>query len=52
MSLDHFNNLLTQLSSMSDSRVRSRRVALAIFLAKMRLNLSNAVVASMLHLKG
>ena len=37
---------------MRDSRVRSRRVVLAIFLAKMRLGLSNGVVASMFHLKG
>ena len=37
---------------MRDSRVRSHRVALAIFLAKMRLGLSNSVLASMFRLKG
>lgn len=36
---------------MRNSHVRSIRVALAIFLAKMRLGISNAVLASMFHLK-
>ena len=36
---------------MRNSRTRSIRVALAVFLAKMRLGLSNVVLASMFHLK-
>jgi hypothetical protein len=36
---------------MRGSNVRSIRVALAVFLAKMRLGLSNRVLASMFHMK-
>lgn len=38
------------MSNMRASRVRSVRVALAIFLMKMRLGLSNQVLASLFHL--
>ena len=49
--LDQFNNLLSNLTSMRNSSVRSIRVALAVFLIKMRLGLSNKVLASLFHLK-
>ena len=49
--LDQFNYLLSNLTSMRNSRVRSIRVALAIFLLKMRLGLSNRVLSSLFHLK-
>lgn len=49
---DQFNHLLNNISSMRNSRLRSIRVALAVFLAKMRLGLSNAVLASIFHLNG
>ncbi|CAF3873654.1 unnamed protein product [Rotaria magnacalcarata] len=42
---DHFNDLLDKLSTMRNSRLRSVRVALAIFLEKIRLALSNRVLA-------
>lgn len=47
---DQFNHLVNSISSMRNSRIRSIRVALAIFLAKMRLGLSNTVLASLFHL--
>ena len=47
-----FHSLLTQLSSLRNSCVRSRPVALGVFLVKFRLGLSNTVLASMFHLKG
>ena len=49
--LDQFNDLLSNLASMHNSRVRSIRVALAVFLLKMRLGLSNALLSSLFHLK-
>ena len=52
MPLDHFNSVLSELSSMRDTRVQSRLVALAIFPMKMRLAFSNGVLACVLHLKG
>ena len=48
--LDNFNNLLDQLTSMRNTRVRSIRVALAVFLVKLRLGLSNRVLACLLQL--
>ncbi|CAF3771072.1 unnamed protein product [Rotaria socialis] len=42
---DHFNDLLDKLTTMRNSRLRSVRVTLAIFLAKIRLALSNRVLA-------
>ena len=49
--LDHFNHLLSTVSSLRNSSIRSTRVALAVFLAKMRLDMSNNVLASLFHLK-
>ena len=49
--LDQFNNLLSNLTSMRNSCVRSIRVALTIFLVKMHLGLSNKVLASLFHLR-
>lgn len=48
---DHFNHLLSTVSSLRNSSIRSTRVALAVFLAKMRLGMSNTVLASLFHLK-
>ena len=48
---DQFNHLLDNMSSIRNSCDRTIRVALAIFLVKMRLGLSNTVLASMFHLK-
>jgi hypothetical protein len=48
---DHFDNLLTNITSMRSSYVRSIRVALAVFLVKMRLGVNNRVLASLFHLK-
>ncbi|CAF2079156.1 unnamed protein product [Rotaria magnacalcarata] len=47
---DHFNDLLDKLTTMRNSRLRSVRVALAIFLAKIRLALSNRVLAYVFQL--
>ncbi|CAM4751413.1 unnamed protein product [Rotaria magnacalcarata] len=47
---DHFNDLLDKLSTMRNSRLRSVRVALAIFLEKIRLALSNRVLACVFRL--
>lgn len=49
--LDKFDHLLNNITSMRNSRLRTIRIALAVFLAKMRLGLSNAVLASIFHLK-
>ena len=48
---DHFNNLLSNITAMRNSYVRSIRVALVVFLVKMRLGVSNRVLASLFHLK-
>ena len=48
---DQFDKLLTNITSMRNSYVRSVRVALAVFLAKMRLGISNRVLATLFHLK-
>jgi hypothetical protein len=48
---DQSNNLLSNITSMRNSYVRSIRVALAVFLVKMRLGVSNRVLASLFHLK-
>ncbi|CAF1659052.1 unnamed protein product [Adineta ricciae] len=48
---DQFNDLLNQLQSMRNSKLRSARVALAVFLAKFRLGLSNRVLATIFCLK-
>ncbi|CAF5031742.1 unnamed protein product, partial [Rotaria magnacalcarata] len=47
---DAFNDLLGQLITMRSSRLRSVRVALAVFLAKLRLGLSNRVLACLFRL--
>ena len=49
--LDQFNDLLEQIQSLRNSEIRSIRVALAVFLAKFRLGLSNRVLAIMFCLK-
>jgi hypothetical protein len=49
--LDQFDNLLNNIISMRNSYVRSIRVALTVFLVKMRLGVSNRVLASLFHLK-
>lgn len=49
-SLDQFEDLLQYLSPMRNTSIRSVRVALAIYLTKFRLGLSNSVLASMFHL--
>ena len=43
--LDNFNNLFDQLTTVCHTRICSIRVALAVFLAKLRLGLSNTVLA-------
>jgi hypothetical protein len=48
---EQFNDLVGAVSSMRNSTVRSIRVAVAAFLAKMRLGLSNRVLAVLFHLK-
>jgi hypothetical protein len=48
---DQFDNLLSNITSMRHSYLRSVRVALAVFLVKMRLGLSNRVLATLFHLK-
>jgi len=50
-SLGQFDNLLSNITSMRNSYVRSVRVALAVFLVKMRLGISNRVLATLFHLK-
>ena len=49
--LGNFNNLLDQLATMRNTRVRSIRVALAVFLAKLHLGLSNSDLACLFQLK-
>lgn len=49
--LDQFSHLFSCIKSMRNSQMRSIRVALAVFLAKMRLGISNAVLASIFCLK-
>ena len=49
--LGNFNNLFDQLTTMRDTRVRSVRVALAIFLFKLRLEHSNSVLTRLFQLK-
>jgi hypothetical protein len=48
--LGQFDYLLTYLSSMRNSSLRSKRVALALFLCKLRLGLSNNILSSLFHL--
>jgi hypothetical protein len=48
---DNFNDLLDQLTTMRNTCVRSVRVALAVFLAKLRFGLSNSVLACLFQLK-
>ncbi|CAF4041398.1 unnamed protein product [Rotaria sp. Silwood1] len=48
---DQFNDLLEQIQSMRKSKIRSIRVALAVFLANFRLSLSNRILATMFCLK-
>jgi hypothetical protein len=48
---EQFDHLVKSISSMRNSSIRSIRVAVAIFLMKMRLGLSNRVLAVLFHLK-
>ncbi|CAF1651366.1 unnamed protein product, partial [Adineta ricciae] len=48
---DQFDNLLSTLTSMRNSYVRSIRVGLALFLVKMRLGVSNRVLSFLFHMK-
>ncbi|CAF4721656.1 unnamed protein product, partial [Rotaria magnacalcarata] len=48
---DQFNDLIGTVSSMSNSNTRSIRAAVAIFLAKMRLSLSNRLLAILFHIE-
>ena len=48
--VEQFDNLVKTMSSMRNSHVRSVRVAVAVFLAKLRLALSNRVLAVLFHL--
>ncbi|CAF3372224.1 unnamed protein product [Rotaria sp. Silwood2] len=47
---EQFDHLVKTVSSMRNSHVRSVRVALAVFLAKLRLALSNRILAVLFHL--
>ncbi|CAF2876276.1 unnamed protein product, partial [Rotaria sp. Silwood2] len=47
---EQFNQLAATLPSMRNSSTRSVRVAVAVFLAKLRLGLSNRVLAILFHL--
>ena len=49
--LDNFNNSFDQLTTMRNTRVRSVRVTLAVFLVKLRLGLSNSVLTCLFQLK-
>lgn len=51
MYLGQFNDLLEQLQTMRNSKLRSIRVALAVFLTKLRLGLSNRVLSTIFSLK-
>ncbi|CAM4847138.1 unnamed protein product [Rotaria magnacalcarata] len=48
---EQFNRLVNTVSSMRNSPVRSVRVAVAVFLAKLRLGLSNRVLAVLFNLE-
>jgi len=48
---EQFNHLVNTVSSMRNSHVRSVRVAVAVFLAKLRLGLSNRVLAVLFNLE-
>ncbi|CAF1650537.1 unnamed protein product [Adineta ricciae] len=48
---DNFNHLLQFLTTMRTSRVRSLREALAIYLMKLRLSVSNSVLATIFRLR-
>jgi hypothetical protein len=49
--VDQFDNVIANVkSAMNSSSIRSIRVAVAIFCAKMRLGLSNNVLATMFHI--
>ncbi|CAF3548310.1 unnamed protein product [Rotaria socialis] len=51
LSRDNFHDVLGHLTTMNNSNVRSVRVALAVFLTKLRLGFSNRVLACLFHLK-
>ena len=48
--VEQFNQLVATLPSMRNSSIRSIHVAVAVFLAKLRLGLSNRVLATLFHL--
>ena len=48
--IEQFNHLVATLPSMRNSSIRSIRVAVAAFLAKLRLGLSNRILAILFHL--
>lgn len=49
--LDQFDHIVESVVSMRTSNVRSIRVAIAIFCAKMRLGLSKCALATMFHIR-
>lgn len=49
--VDEFDVVVEHVVSMRESHVRSIRVAVAIFCAKMRLGLSNRVLSTIFHIK-
>ncbi|CAF1526038.1 unnamed protein product, partial [Rotaria sordida] len=51
LSKEQFNHLVNTVSSMRNSHVRSVRIAVAVFLAKLRLGLSNRVLAVLFNLE-
>ena len=50
--LENFNSLLHYLFTLRSSSIRSVRVALAVYLSKLRLGVSNVVLATMFRLSG
>ena len=51
MFVEQFDHVVKAVSSIRNSRVRSVRVAVAVFLAKLHLALSNRVLAVLFHLE-
>ena len=49
--VDQFDEVVDAVSSMRNSNIRSIRVAIAVFCAKMRLGLSNNILATLFHIQ-
>jgi len=49
--LDQFDSVVARIKSMRTSYIRSIRIAVATFCAKMRLGLSNRVLSTLFHIK-